>query len=162
SPPTWTAACRARSTAAAHTASGLPWLRTESTASAMRMEPIVPQSLGRYPSVRQDGTVPRKTSGRDRPAGRCSTSRPPPPPPHPPDPTPRDPRPRAGPAPPPRPIPAAAFEQPPYHRSQSAIGGPPEKRGIVGGSNQLARSVTRKVITASTAKGAGESGLSHL
>ena len=53
------------------------------------------------------------------------------------------------------PVPTGEFDRPTYHRSESATKGPPEKRGI-------ARSVTRKVITASTAKGAGESGLSHL
>jgi MFS family permease len=103
--------------------------------------------------VGQDGRVPRKTSGAGRPAGRFSkaghTSHHPaasqPPPPQPPADAPGD------------------FDRPTYHRSKSAIDEPPARRGgIVGGTNQLARGVTRKVITASTANGAGESGLSHL
>ena len=54
------------------------------------------------------------------------------------------------------------IEPPTYHRSQSAINGPQQKRGIVGGSNRLARTVTRKVIAASKADGAHESGLTAL
>ena len=112
--------------------------------------------------------MPRKTSGGDRPAGRFSKSGQThhpmsrqPAAPIPPEYSPQS-FPPTAPSTPQSPVPAGEFEPPTYHRSQSASNGPPEKRGIVGGSNQLARSVTRKVITASTANGAGESGLSHL
>src|SRR5689334_6694076 len=91
-------------------------------------------------------TVPRKTSGGDRPAGRFSKSG------HTHHPTGRPP---TAPAVQQSPVPTGEFDRPTYHRSESATKGPPEKGGI-------ARSLTRKVITASTAKGAGESGLSHL
>jgi len=106
-------------------------------------------------------TVPRKTSGGDRPAGRFSksghTHHPTGQPPAAPNPPayPANPRPPTAPAAQQSPVPTGEFDRPTYHRSESATKEPPEKGGI-------ARSLTRKVITASTAKGAGESGLSHL
>ena len=111
-----------------------------------------------------------KTSGGDRPAGRFSksghtqhaTTRPSTPPvAHPPPAYAPNPRP-PGAAADPQLAQSGDFDRPTYHRSQGAVTDPPGKRGIVGSSNQFARSVTRKVITASTAKGAAESGLSHL
>jgi hypothetical protein len=105
--------------------------------------------------------VPRKTSGGDRPAGRFSksghTHHPTGQPPAAPNPPayPANPRPPTAPAAQQSPVPTGEFDRPTYHRSESATKEPPEKGGI-------ARSLTRKVITASTAKGAGESGLSHL
>jgi hypothetical protein len=114
--------------------------------------------------------VARKTSGGDRPAGRFSksghtrhTSAHPSTPPvaYPPQAYGGNPRPPGATADP-QLAQSGDFDRPTYHRSQSAVNDPPGKRGIVGSSNQFARSVTRKVITASTAKGAAESGLSHL
>jgi MFS family permease len=68
-------------------------------------------------------------------------------------------------APPPQPTPPVDdFDRPTYHRSQAAATGDKRTpaRALASGSNQLARSVTRKVITASKANGADESGLTHL
>lgn len=100
--------------------------------------------------------MPGKTTGDRRPGRRFSKSghtshqphAAPPPPPA---------------APPPRPS-VDGFDQPTYHRSEAAAAGDKRTpvRALASGSNQLARSVTQKVITASKANGADESGLTHL